>query len=93
MKPVLIDGAFFHQIYAHILPNVTMTIWIDTKFFTWGFSSSKKNVNEKTLRSKPWELCVCYGLYSEMTKYSSFSCKNVFRQKIERVRVELVRTD
>lgn len=93
MKPVLIDGAFFHQnICTYFAKRYHDNLnWHE--IFTWGFSSSKKNVNEKTLRSKPWELCVCYGLYSEMTKYSSFSCKNVFRQKIERVRVELVRTD
>lgn len=86
---------YFIKIYAHILPNVTMTIQINTKFSPEFFSSSKKNVNEKTLQISR-ENCVSvmvYILKSEMTKYSSFSCKNVFRQKIERVRVELVRTD
>lgn len=72
----LISSKYMH-IFCQTLPWQSKL----TRNFHLSFFFFKEKREWKDFTNKPWELRVCYGLFSEMTKYSSFSCKNVFRQK------------
>lgn len=72
----LISSKYMH-IFCQTLPWQSKL----TRHFHLSFFFFKEKREWKDFTNKPWELRVCYGLFSEMTKYSSFSCKNVFRQK------------